>query len=75
MNRQSMTLSGASEKRTTRKLYSMQEVSRMLGLSVRSIYRLVDRGELPPPVKVGGSSRFFASDLDAYYEKLREQRN
>ena len=46
----------------------------MLGLSVRSVYRLVDRAELPAPVKIGGSSRFFQSDLDRFLAELREKR-
>ncbi len=33
------------------------------------------RKELPPPVKVGGASKLYESDLTAYLDRLRDARN
>jgi predicted DNA-binding transcriptional regulator AlpA len=43
----------------------------MLGISVRSWQRLVERGEAPKPVKIGKSSRWRRSDVEAYIASRR----
>jgi prophage regulatory protein len=55
---------------TLDKLLSLKEVADLLGLSVRAVYRLIDAGELPQPLKVGRSSRIRASDYQAYVNRL-----
>jgi excisionase family DNA binding protein len=42
-----------------------QQVARLLGLSVRQVYRLVDRGVLPA-YRIGGVIRLLADDVDEY---------
>ncbi len=37
----------------------------MLGVSVRQVYRLVDRGVLPA-YRIGGAIRLLADDVDAF---------
>ncbi|MGD0260720.1 MAG: helix-turn-helix domain-containing protein [Verrucomicrobiota bacterium] len=55
-------------------LLSLAEVAKILGKCVRSVRRSIDRGELPKPVRVGGALRLFKSDVEAYLQRLREQR-
>lgn len=55
-------------------LLSIRAVAGILGLSPRAIYRLVARGELSRPVKVGGATRFFTSDVSGYLDGLRASR-
>lgn len=55
-------------------LVHLRYVAARLGLSVRAIYRLVARGDLPKPVKVGGATRFFESDIENYFRTLQSQR-
>lgn len=57
------------------KLISIRIVASRLGLSKRGVYRLISRGEFPRPVKVGGATRFYESDLDGYLNRLRAGRN
>ena len=56
-------------------LVSIKYVSKRLDTSIRGVYRLIARREFPPPVKVGGASKFYDSDVDAYLARLREARN
>jgi predicted DNA-binding transcriptional regulator AlpA len=42
--------------------------------SAKSVTRMIDRGELPKAVKVGRTPFLFASDVDAYLEKLKGER-
>ena len=59
---------------TTDRLISIREVSRRLGLSIRAVYRLIASGEFPRPVKVGGASRFYESDLITFMDSLKASR-
>lgn len=56
------------------KLISLQATAARLDLSVRAVYRLIARGALPRPVKVGGATKLFESDLEAYLLSLQQQR-
>jgi len=56
-------------------LLTIREVAKRLCLSTRAVYRLIADGVLPRPVKLGGASRFYESDVQAYLEALRKQRN
>jgi excisionase family DNA binding protein len=55
-------------------LLTLRQVAEILGVCVRSVRRSIDRGELPKPVRVGRAVRMFKSDVDAYLQRLREQR-
>lgn len=59
---------------TPKDLVSLRIAAARLDLSTRAVYRLVARGILPRPVKVGGASKFFADDIDAYLDSLRAGR-
>lgn len=51
------------------RLLDMKEVCRLLSRSPASIYRDITRGAFPRPVKLGGSSRWRLSDVNAIIEK------
>ncbi len=52
-------------------LISLKAVAQRLSLSTRAVYRLIAAGDFPKPVKVGGSTRFYESDLASYLENLK----
>ncbi|MGB0372973.1 MAG: helix-turn-helix transcriptional regulator [Opitutales bacterium] len=54
-------------------LISLKTVASRLSLSTRAVYRLIASGNFPRPVKVGGATRFYSSDLDAYLSRLKVQ--
>ena len=56
-------------------LISLIVAADRLDISLRALYRLMARGELPPPVKVGRSSKLCESDLSAYLETLKANRS
>ena len=53
-----------------RLLLDYKEVALLLDVSLRTVYRLVDMGELQA-VKVRGSVRLTVSDVVAYFERLK----
>jgi len=55
-------------------LLSLKEVAQRLGISRRTLERLIAAGDINIPVKVGRCSRLFESDLMEYLTKLRERR-
>jgi predicted DNA-binding transcriptional regulator AlpA len=57
------------------KLISLKETAEMLDLSVRAVYRLIARGILPRPLKIGGATKFFESDLKRYFDSLKNKRD
>jgi len=58
----------------TEQLVSLPTAAARLDVSLRSFYRLIADGDLPPPVKVGRLSKMFSSDLDTYLQRLKSQR-
>jgi excisionase family DNA binding protein len=60
---------------TSERLMMVEEVASMLGISVRFVWRLVARGELKRPVRLGRSRRWVYSDALAYVEKLKGERD
>lgn len=56
------------------RLLTLKEVAEILRLSVRTVWRLIDKKDLPQPVRVGRSVRLFLSDVLTYLERLRERR-
>ncbi len=49
---------------------TVNQVGRLLGISGRTVWRLVAKGELAPPVAIGSSARFKRGDVEAYLEGL-----
>jgi excisionase family DNA binding protein len=52
-------------------LRSTAKTARMLDCSVRTLYRLVERGELMP-IRVGRDLRFEVEDVRRYLDRHRE---
>lgn len=52
-----------------------REACELLGCSRATLWRRVKDGSLPPPVKIGGLSRFVASEYVEVIEKAKDQRN
>lgn len=58
----------------TDRLLDFGTVAINLNISVRGLHRVIARGDLPPPVKIGKCSRLFESDLIAFKERLKSSR-
>jgi len=58
----------------TPELISLKATAQRLNLSLRGVYRLIARGILPRPVKVGGSVKLFEHDIQHYLASLEAQR-
>lgn len=52
------------------RLVSLKTAAESLGVCVRTVYRLIDEGKLPRPVKVRGCSRLPLSAVTAYLRSL-----
>jgi excisionase family DNA binding protein len=52
-------------------LLTITQVSSLLAVTSRHIYRLVAAGEFPRPVSIGRATRFVASEVAAYVEGQR----
>lgn len=53
---------------TAATLLNVREVSEMLGISERTIYRLSDSGDMPQPVKLGSSVRWRRQELENWVD-------
>ena len=56
--RDSTPKSAASERRIETMLATADEVAAMLGVSTRTVWRLLSSGQLVEPVRLGGSVRW-----------------
>ena len=52
-------------------LLDVRRVAVLLGCSERTVQRLVDAGEVPPPVQVGRLVRWRRTDVDEWVENRR----
>jgi len=53
---------------TAATLLNVREVSEMLGISERTIYRLSDAADMPQPVKLGASVRWRKQELENWVD-------
>lgn len=53
-------------------LLDIKQVQEKLGVSERTVFRLIDKGELTG-FKVGRAWRFEESDIDSYIERQRQK--
>lgn len=59
---------GRQDKKHLDKLLTIDELAEYVRVSTRTIYRMLDDGELPFAIKVKGSWRFKESDVLAWLE-------
>jgi excisionase family DNA binding protein len=59
---------------TIDKFLDLPTVADRLGISTRQIYRLIARGELRRPVKVGRASRLPESEVIEFTQRLLQNR-
>jgi predicted DNA-binding transcriptional regulator AlpA len=53
------------------KMYTADEVAKILKIGRSTLYAGIKRGQFPPPVKVAGSSRWKESQLIEYINNLQ----
>lgn len=52
----------------------IREVAKQLTCGTRTVWRLVARGDLRPPVHVGGSARWLRCDVQEYSDRISKHR-
>jgi predicted DNA-binding transcriptional regulator AlpA len=52
-------------------LLTVEDLERVLRVDRRTIARLCKKGQLPPPLKLGGSNRWRVEDIAEAIEQLR----
>ncbi len=52
------------------RLLTVEDLEELLRVNRRTIARLCKRGQLPPPLKLGGSNRWRAADIAAAIDSL-----
>lgn len=60
---------------TTPALLPFAQLSTKVGMGRSRIYALIGEGNFPPPVKIGTSSRWIVSEIDAYIAQLAATHN
>ena len=56
-------------------LLTVEDLERMLRVDRRTIARLCKKGQLPPPLKLGGSNRWRVKDIEDALELLLAESN
>jgi predicted DNA-binding transcriptional regulator AlpA len=51
------------------------DVAAMIGVSRATLWRWVSIGQLPNPIKIGGVTRWWKSEIDAYLVSLTDARD
>ena len=67
-----MNFKGTNPMSEIERLLPISEVCQMLGRGRSSVYRAIQSGEFPRPVRVGGSARWPLSEVQAHIRKLIE---
>ncbi len=57
------------------RMLSPEKVAEALDVSRATLYRMIRREEFPGPVYVGSQARWPESDVQAYFERLIQQRD
>lgn len=56
-------------------MLNVTQVMARLNIGKTAVYDLVKRGDLPKPVKIGGSSRWIPEEIDAALEVMKAKRD
>jgi excisionase family DNA binding protein len=46
----------------------VREVAQLLGVSKRTVYRMLDDGEIPKPIKLRNATRWRRTDIELFVE-------
>ena len=50
-------------------LISAEDLATMIGVSTRTLWRLLSRHRLPPPVRFGGNTRWRLDDINGWIDR------
>jgi excisionase family DNA binding protein len=64
----------SNEKKLSERFIGLREFAETLDVTTRTVYRMIQNGLIPRPVKVGHSVRFPVSDVESYIERLKQSR-
>jgi len=64
----STTLTVTAPEPSAAQLLDVQTVARLLGCSVRHVYRLADSGDMPRPVRLGALVRWSRQTIEEWIE-------
>ena len=64
----------SNEKKLSDRFIGLRELAETLDVTTRTLYRMIQSGLIPKPVKVGHSVRFPVSDVESYIERLKQSR-
>jgi len=56
------------------RLLKLRDAAARIAMNVRTLYRLIEAGKFPQPVKVGRLTLVPESDVTAFIEKLKKER-
>ena len=54
-----------------KEFYTVRELAQLLSVNPMTVYRMVDRGELPVYIIGGRAKRFRKQDIEEYLKKVR----
>lgn len=55
-------------------LLSVRDAAVRLNVSVRLVWKLIARGDLPQPLRIGATRRFRPEDITIYIDRLTQAR-
>lgn len=56
-------------------MLNIAQVMERLNVRKTAVYGLVQRGDLPKPVKIGGSARWIPEEIEAAIERMKAKRD
>lgn len=74
-NFQTTSIAGDQDAFESERLIRDAEGAAMLGCSKATYWRLVAKGALPPPIKIGGMSRWTVSDIQTLIQNAAQGRH
>jgi len=57
-----------------KEFYTVKELAKLLSVNPMTIYRMVDRGELPVYIIGGRAKRFRRDDIEEYLKAVKSQK-
>ena len=55
------------------KLITLGHLETLVGFKKSKLYELIHEGDFPKPLKIGRSSRWRSSEIEAWIEKIAEE--